>query len=431
MTPDARATGFLRSCGMYHGDVDAQACTRDFLEEMEAGLAGRPSSLRMIPTFVGVDAEIPPHQPVIAVDAGGTNLRVALVEFGDAGKAHIAAFERYRMPGLDGEIPASTFFEVLAAHVSRVASRAGRLGLSFSYPAEILPTRDGRILGLSKELRVSGIAGELVGARLCAALQAAGGPAALRFVVLNDTVGALLAGRVASAGRRGIRQVGYVLGTGLNFAYVESNLRIEKRSDLPEGRQVVNAEAGAYARAPRGEIDRALDAESAEPGTYLLEKAVSGAYLGALCLLTLRAAAEAGLLSAGARECLRTWPRLETPELDPFLAVRPEAGGLQAELLRRGTADDLAVAAALVSAIVERAAKLAAAGMAAAALRGDGAAAGAARIIVDGSTFYRLPTFRERIAGWVERILRGQLAFELASVDNAALVGAAVGGITN
>src|SRR5512142_2687407 len=285
MDPTDRARAFLQASGMFHGDIDALRCTEEFREEMEAGLCGRPSSLRMIPTFIEANREIPVGEPVIAMDAGGTNLRVALVDFDAEGEPRISAFERHRMPGLDGEIPADEFFDTLAGHLRKVAPRAGRVGLSFSYPAEILPSRDGKILGLTKELRVADVVGQLVGVQLNAALRKVGERGDLKFVVLNDTVGALLAGRAAHATRRYSRYVGFVLGTGLNCAYVEANDRVTKRRDLPAGgRQIINVESGAYARVRRGAIDLALDAASAEPGNYALEKTISGAYLGALSL---------------------------------------------------------------------------------------------------------------------------------------------------
>lgn len=432
MNPTDRARGFLRASGMFHGDIDAPRCVEEFREEMEAGLCGR-RSLRMIPTFIEVDGAIPVGEPVIAMDAGGTNLRIALVEFDAKGEPRISAFERHRMPGLDGEIRAEVFFEILARHVRKVASRASRVGLSFSYPAEILPSRDGRILGLSKELRVAGVVGRLVGEQINAALQASGARGDLRFVVLNDTVGALLAGRAAHGGRRYSRYVGFVLGTGLNCAYVEANERVQKRGDLPAGgRQIINVESGAYARVPRGAVDLALDAASAEPGHYHLEKTISGAYLGVLCLRAFQMAAEEGLLSAGAKECLRSWRRLETPELEPFLGGET-GGALHTALRRSGTADDLATACALVDLLIERGAKLCAVNMSAALLQGvsTGPADAPACITVDGSTFYRLRSYRERITAWVDRILAGRLRYEVVSVESAALIGAAVGGITN
>jgi hexokinase len=433
MSPSERALEFLRATRMFHGDIDARRCVDEFREEMEAGLCGRPSSLKMIPTFIEADREIPVGEPVIAIDAGGTNLRVALVDFDAEGEARLSAFERHRMPGLDGEIPAQEFFDTLAGHMRRVAARAGRVGLSFSYPAEILPTRDGKILGLSKELRVAGVVGQLVGERLDAALRASGLRGTHKFVVLNDTVGALLAGRAASGARRHSRYVGFVLGTGLNCAYVEANDRVPKRSDLPAGgRQIINVESGAYGRVPRGDVDLALDATSAEPGNYQLEKTSSGAYLGALCLQAFQAAAEEKLFSAGARDCLRTWPRLDTPELEPFLGGEGGAA-LHTALIRAGTPQDLEVACALVDLLLERAAKLVAVNMAAAVLKSvnTGPADAPACITVDGSTFYRLRGYQRRITAWVDRILADRARYEITSVENAALIGAAVGGITN
>jgi hexokinase len=433
MTPPDRAAGFLRANGMFHGDLDAPRCTQEFISEMSAGLAGRPSSLRMIPTFIEADVAIPAGQPVIAMDAGGTNLRVALIEFDAEGEPVLSAFEQHRMPGLNGEIPSDAFFEVLAGHVKKLAARASRCGLSFSYPAEILPSRDGKILSLSKELRVAGIVGELVGERLNCALRAAGVKKDLRFVVVNDTVGALLAGRAAHGSHRYCRYVGFVLGTGLNCAYVEANHHVGKRRDLPgDGRQIINVESGAYARVPRGAVDVAFDAQSAEPGCYHLEKAVSGAYLGPLALKTLQAAAAEGLFANGARECIEAWPRLETPELEPFLGGAGGTG-LHAALCRLGNADDVASAADVVDHLLERAAKLAAVNMSAALLRSvpTGPADAPACITVDGSTFWRLRGYHERISAWVDRILAGRMRYEIISVESAALVGAAVGGITN
>jgi len=433
MDPTDRAQGFLRANGMFHGDLDAPRCVQEFTEEMDAGLSGRPSSLAMIPTFIEVDREIPAEEPVIAMDAGGTNLRIALVQFDAAGEARITDFERFRMPGLDGEIPAEAFFEALASRLAKVASRSTRVGLSFSYPAEILKTKDGRILSLTKELRVANIRGVMVGESINAALREAGLPGDLRFVVLNDTVGALLAGRAAHAGGRYSRYAGFVLGTGVNCAYVEANERIGKRTDLPAGgRQIINVESGGYSRMPRGVVDRALDATSAEPGNYSFEKAISGAYLGPLCLKVFQAAAEDGLFSPGGRRCLVECKRLETPDLDPFLGGA-DRGGLHARLSRRGSGDDLSTAASLAGHILERGAKYTAVNMAAALLRSvpTGPADAPACITVDGSTFYRLPTYRERITRWVDEILKGSLRWEVGTVENAALIGAAVGGITN
>jgi hexokinase len=105
---DARR--FLRASGMCPDDLDAEREVRAFLAEMDLGLAGSHSSLRMLPTFIEVDRDVPHGRPVLAIDAGGTNLRVTVIEVGSDGKARLTAFRRERMPGTAGEISSRDFF---------------------------------------------------------------------------------------------------------------------------------------------------------------------------------------------------------------------------------------------------------------------------------------------------------------------------------
>ena len=51
-------------------------------EDMLRGLKNLESSLPMIPTYLSDAGQIPMGQPVAVIDAGGTNLRFALLEDG-------------------------------------------------------------------------------------------------------------------------------------------------------------------------------------------------------------------------------------------------------------------------------------------------------------------------------------------------------------
>jgi len=51
------------------------------------------------------------------------------------------------------------------------------------------------------------------------------------FVLLNDTVATLLAGRAETSGRRFDSYIGFILGTGTNTSYVEHNRSIRKAKD--------------------------------------------------------------------------------------------------------------------------------------------------------------------------------------------------------
>ena len=106
---------------------------------MERGLAGGASSLKMIPAYL--DAQAPPSDggPVIAIDMGGTNLRIALIEWKNS-RMHFLDRRQYPMPGTQGNLERSEFFEQIAEYLLPIADQSARIGLCFSFPCEILPT---------------------------------------------------------------------------------------------------------------------------------------------------------------------------------------------------------------------------------------------------------------------------------------------------
>jgi hexokinase len=72
--------GFLKKYGMDAESVDLDKNCKIFMDEMQKGLDGH-ASLLMLPTYIRMDKDIPLMEPVIAVDAGGTNFRVAVIHF--------------------------------------------------------------------------------------------------------------------------------------------------------------------------------------------------------------------------------------------------------------------------------------------------------------------------------------------------------------
>ena len=89
---------FLRRYNQHPDAVDTAALTAVFVDEMRAGLEGKPSSLMMIPTYLTSDGAVPLGETAVAVDAGGTNLRTALVSFAADG-VKIERFSQRPMPG--------------------------------------------------------------------------------------------------------------------------------------------------------------------------------------------------------------------------------------------------------------------------------------------------------------------------------------------
>ena len=197
MTAISLSERFLSEHKMRAIDIDIQNIIDLFTLDMLNGLAGKESTLRMIPTYIEADNQFLTGVPVLAVDAGGTNFRSALVEFNSQGKLEITKLINSKMPGLEGEITKDEFFKIIAGYVKSNAELADRIGFCFSYPTEILPDKDGRLLQFCKEVQAPEVVGTLIGKNLLETL----GMEEKQIVLLNDTVATLLAGKSASFGR--------------------------------------------------------------------------------------------------------------------------------------------------------------------------------------------------------------------------------------
>ena len=70
---------FLEKLKIRAADVNMDELVRIFTEDMVSGLEGREGALRMIPTYIEAENDFLTDTPVLAIDAGGTNFRAALV----------------------------------------------------------------------------------------------------------------------------------------------------------------------------------------------------------------------------------------------------------------------------------------------------------------------------------------------------------------
>jgi hexokinase len=77
---------FAQHYGFHYKGINPQTLIKEILIEMEKGLEGKSSSLPMIPSYISPVTFIPPGKTVLALDAGGTNLRSSLVHFNENGE---------------------------------------------------------------------------------------------------------------------------------------------------------------------------------------------------------------------------------------------------------------------------------------------------------------------------------------------------------
>ncbi len=409
-------------------DIDIDSVVSDFTDEMEKGLAGEEGSLRMIPTYIEADNEFLKEVPVLAIDAGGTNFRAALVKFDKSGRPEPFEIVNRRMPGLDGEVSSDEFFGTMADYVRPMAEKAERIGFCFSYATEILPDRDGKLLHFSKEVQAPEVVGQLVGRSLLRALGTPGKP----IVLLNDTVATLLAGKSESFGKSYSSFIGFILGTGTNTCYIESNAAITKNPGLEGTKsQIINIESGNFARAPRTPLDVDFDRTTGDPGSYTFEKMFSGGYFGPLCLHVLKEAAGEGVFTPEASERLGKVDRLSSEDAGLFAAGKPGDSNVLSGCFTGPV--DVAACALIIDTLVERAAKLVAANLAAVVLKcGKGQSPGEpVMMTIEGSTFYKLHNLKQRFEEYFSDYLSGEKKrhFEFTEVANSSLLGAALAGL--
>ena len=420
---------FLEKLKIRAADVNMDELVRIFTEDMVSGLEGREGALRMIPTYIEAENDFLTDTPVLAIDAGGTNFRAALVTVSASGNVVVNDTVNYKMPGLEGEISANEFFRTVADYIRPLAQNVERIGFCFSYPTEILPDKDGRLLQFCKEVQAPEVHGQLIGKRLLETL----GTPHKKIVLLNDTVATLLAGKSASAGHKYDSFIGFILGTGTNTCYIEQNRNILKKSDLrSDGSQIINIESGDFGRPPQADPDIEFCNTTTDPGSYKFEKMFSGGYFGGLTLFVLKTAAKEGVFSAATSEGISKLADLQTWDANSYVARQISQGHPIVNVIR--DCNDADSCRHIIESLIDRAAKLVAGSMAAVILKcGKGRIPEKPILItVEGTTFYRLHNFRSRFETYLNDYLSGDRKrySELTEVAQSGLIGAALAALT-
>ena len=364
--------------------IDRQAMIATFLSEMEKGLKGEPSSLRMIPTYVGVKGKIPQGAKAAVLDAGGTNFRSAVVSIPPT----IEDKMNQPMPGAKSDITEDEFYGAFAEELKRVAPKATvkKYGWCFSYNCDATPELDAKLNCWTKGIRAPTIVGQYVGKEL---LKRLGGG---EIAIVNDTVATLLAAKATEGDKTYSSYLGFILGTGTNTAYVEKNRNIVKLQGLdPSGSMIINAESGSFDKLAQSNFDKAMDQKTLDPGHNPLEKMIAGGYLGGVGLELYKAAAKAGLFSAKAASAIGGIGALETMDLDNFCAAFKKEGRDNPLDAIFADPDDAKMARRLGIPVFERAAVLTAIHLAAFCIKSGEGADDSAPIAInaDGSTYYK------------------------------------------
>ena len=381
----------------------------DFRYDLKQGLADpEQSSLRMLKSYLGLPTGKEQGE-YLALDFGGTNVRVLRIRLEGEGKFEI--LKKVAKPLIvEGEydyIGASStkdqMFGLLAELIDEAVEgnheQKYLLGHTFSFPSSQTDVNNARLIIWTKEFATPGVEGEVVNDLLKEALDKRGLTNVEPVAVLNDTVAVLLSAAYKQSGT----YIGSIYATGHNTCYLEPNV-----DGVP---MILNLESGGFMKLLPSRFDNVIDEQSEKPGEQRLEKMVSGRYMGELYSLAL-----SELL--GAKDKWKSYG-FTAIDLSGILAdegkERSEVQKIVAE--RTGvslTAADAEMARDLAVAISKRSARLVTATFVGIIwqLTGSGKVQ-QQHIAVDGSVYEKMPFVKENIM----RALSELLGEEAAQVD--------------
>lgn len=280
----------------------------NFRQAMLAGLKGAPSPLKMLPSYLNKPSR-KEKGTFLALDFGGTNLRVLLTEL--SGNGSIIVHARAGSPLKDasgkynyisGKSTADQLFDFIAKQIASIVKPdlIYPLGHTFSFPTDQTGLNTGTLIHWTKEIETSGVEGADITSLLIAALERQNLSNVLPKAIINDTVGTLL----ASAYTNQYTNIGSICGTGHNTAYLEPCA-----PDTQEP-MIINIESGNFDRLPVTRFDNYLDTHSEKPGAQRLEKMVSGHYIGELVRIIAYSLFDAGLFAGCAGKDILSKPYL-------------------------------------------------------------------------------------------------------------------------
>ncbi|KAL2793487.1 hypothetical protein BJX66DRAFT_224955 [Aspergillus keveii] len=428
--------------------------TDHFVHQLEDGLTRHDAEIPMNITWVPSFPTGRETGRYLAIDMGGTNLRICSVELTSERGGYSITQDKYILParlkrGTGDELwelVADKLLDFLRKHdllpPAKGEEEEGKLPLAFtfSYPVTQNHIRHGVLQRWTKGFDIRGVEGEDVVAQLDAVLQRRHIP--VRIVALvNDTVGTL----IASAYKNPDIRVGSIFGTGCNAAYMERCSRIPKIASSGSQAQfdedsliAINCEYGAFDNnrrvLPRTTFDEDIDASSARPGQQTYEKMVAAMYLGELLRLILLHLHESiGLFPDADVSRLREGGTMDAVSLskmetDGSEAVRMEEAKriLQDAYGIDATDEELRMCCILAEVVCARAARLYACGIAAL-CRKQGVEECA--VDVDGSAFEKYSQFRKRAIAALAEILdwpENEERVKLVSAEDGSGVGAAL-----
>jgi hexokinase len=393
---------------------------KHFVSELEKGLTVEGGNIPMNVTWVMGFPDGDEQGTYLALDMGGTNLRVCEITLTDKKGAFDITQSKYKMPEELRTGTAEELWEYIADclqqfiefHHENEDLAKLPLGFTFSYPATQEYIDHGILQRWTKGFDIDGVEGEDVVPPLETILKKRGLPIKVAALI-NDTTGTLIASSYTDPEMK----IGCIFGTGVNAAYMENVGSVPKIAHMnlpPDTPIAINCEYGAFDNErvvlPLTKYDEIIDRDSPRPGQQAFEKMTAGLYLGEIFRLALKDLLEShpGTIFNGQNTEKLNKPYLldasflAAIEEDPYENLSETADKCHTELGIVPTRPELEMIRRLAELIGTRAARLSACGVAAICTKKkiDSCHVGA-----DGSVFTKYPHFKARGAQALREIL--------------------------
>ncbi|CAJ0927278.1 unnamed protein product, partial [Mesorhabditis belari] len=402
------------------------------------------ASVRMLPSYVRSVPNGTEEGDFLALDLGGTNFRVLLIQIHNR-EAKMTS-KIFRVPDHVMKGSGEALFDHIASCMAQFMEEHGLkntkclpLGFTFSFPCKQEGLTKARLINWTKGFNASGVENEDVVDLLRRACHRRGDIDIDVVAVLNDTTGTLM----ACAFKENSCQVGVIVGTGTNACYMEKLTRcgkLETELDPTDGlpdEMCINTEWGAFGdhgemESLRTEFDVEVDQASINPGRQLFEKMISGMYLGEIVRVVLARLAREGLLFGGDTDAISKkggFPTKYVSEIESELLEDEERTfsktfQILEDLGIEGVSQLDCIHVATVCTLVStRAAHLTAAGIAAILNRMQKPYV---TVGVDGSVYRFHPTFPRLLDEKIDQLIDGNLEYQLMLSEDGSGRGAAL-----
>ncbi|KAF9346417.1 glucokinase [Mortierella sp. NVP85] len=403
-----------------------------FIVAMKKGLKKDGETVAMISSYVLGRLDGTEVGSYLALDVGGTNLRVVSVRLTGGGQISTRQ-TKYK---IDESLKVGDA-KYLFVDEHEIAVRSGtqiELGFTFSFPVLQTSINHGTLISWTKGFDARNMVGKDPVTFLQDAFNRRHIPVRVAALV-NDTVGTLL----AHAYNHPETVMGVILGTGCNGAYIEKISNIEKwKGDTGASEMIINMEFGAFDNErvilPLTMFDNKMDRKSVNPKKQIFEKMIAGMYLGEITRNILLNLIDRRLLFEGniSADLNQMWTfetaYMSTIEADHSPTLRHTQTILESTLsFASTTLTDRQIVKAIVELVGKRAARLSAAALAGI-LEHTEAWKHKAAIGIDGSLFEFYPSFDTDIMDGLEEVFGAEVRqnVRLGLAQDGSGVGAAL-----